>query len=187
MYYDNNGTETEITYTAMSPEAGKCVFGIYEEDPSGDWALGTKQITRTQFDVVPVPVQDADGNDVFWGGPLGPGESTKFKDLTISGSYTLADLEYFCMGERGDQYRMVGWPKVIPTKYMINTATDYYVLDIHYAYRGTCEDFQKSEKTITFVADDAEKIDSIAEYFGVDAIATSSDNWPSSSSSEGSE
>jgi hypothetical protein len=60
------------------------------------------------------------------------------------------------MGERGDIYRNVGWPNVIPTKYLVVDETkDYDVLDIHYYYEGAGENPQKSEKDITIVAEAA--------------------------------
>lgn len=63
----------------------------------------------------------------------------------------LADLEYFCMGARGDEYRGMGYPRNITTKYQVNPATDYDVIDIHYAYVGSNESVQKSEKDITIL------------------------------------
>ena len=55
------------------------------------------------------------------------------------------------MGERGDVYRMVGFPNVIRTKYLVNPDSKYNVIDIHYAYVGPNESVQKSEKDITIV------------------------------------
>ena len=59
---------------------------------------------------------------------------------TIKNTKKIADLEYFCMGERGDWYRNVGWPHVIPTQYLVpadsTDAAGYNVLTIHYKYIG---------------------------------------------------
>jgi len=59
---------------------------------------------------------------------------------TITNTKRIADLEYFCMGERGDWYRNVGWPHVVPTQYLIpadsTDAAGYNVLTIHYKYIG---------------------------------------------------
>ena len=71
------------------------------------------------------------------------------------------------MGERGDQYRNVWWPKSIPTKYFVTPTSSYYALDIHYAYQGTCEDIQKSEKTITILATAKATIDSVITALGI--------------------
>lgn len=63
----------------------------------------------------------------------------------------LADLEYFCMGWRGDEYRGMGFPRNFTTKYMVNPATSYDVIDIHYFFQGTGVSVQQSEKELTLV------------------------------------
>lgn len=63
----------------------------------------------------------------------------------------LADLEYFCMGARGDEYRGVGYPRSINTKYLIDMTATYVVFDIHYFYQGSNEAVQKSEKDLTIL------------------------------------
>ena len=55
------------------------------------------------------------------------------------------------MGERGDIYRMIGFPQAIRTKYLVNPDNKYNVINIHYAYIGPNEGVQKSEKDITLV------------------------------------
>lgn len=69
----------------------------------------------------------------------------------VSG-YKLAELEYFCMGERGDQYRMMGYPNHIETEYKIVPGTAYDVIDVEYFYNDTKEGVQKSNKVITIAA-----------------------------------
>ena len=58
------------------------------------------------------------------------------------------------MGERGDQYRNIGWPNSIPTKYLVDPTASYNVLDIHYYFVDGGESPQKSEKDITIVCTD---------------------------------
>jgi hypothetical protein len=70
-----------------------------------------------------------------------------------TGNMALAELEYFCKGERGDQYRMMGYPNVIPSRPSeIELGTEYYIYDIHFAYVGANEMVQQSEKDITIVS-----------------------------------
>jgi hypothetical protein len=57
------------------------------------------------------------------------------------------------MGERGDQYRMNGWPNVIPTQYMVDPTKQYHVLEIHYAFTDTGVNSYRTEKEITVVAE----------------------------------
>lgn len=136
---------------------------IAEMSQVNDWALGTKQYTPVYFEVIPTTVTDATAGEVEWG-TVTP--YTDYKEVVGNG-YKYADLEYFCMGERGDQYRNVGWPKSIQTKYFVNPASTYYSLDIQYAYQGTCEDIQKSEKTITILATAKATIDSVISALGI--------------------
>lgn len=73
----------------------------------------------------------------------------------------IADLEYFCMGERGDIYRKVDWPNYVDTKYLVDPSKEYHTLDIHYCFVGSNESSQKSEKDITIVSDDKSVINGI--------------------------
>lgn len=109
------------------------------------WRLGIMEQTPVYFEVQPVPVT-VNGDERIWG---------KVEDTdpagTIANGKKIADLEYFCMGERGDVYRGVGYPNNIPTTYLVDPTVKYNVIDIHYAYVGSNESVQKSEKTITLV------------------------------------
>ena len=109
------------------------------------WRLGIMEQTPVYFEVQPVPVT-VNGDERIWGkveetDPAG----------TIANGKKIADLEYFCMGERGDMYRGIGYPNNIPTTYLVDPTIKYNVIDIHYAYVGSNESVQKSEKTITLV------------------------------------
>lgn len=76
------------------------------------------------------------------------GQFAVTKGETIPGVYKLAEMEYFAMGERGDQYRKMGWPDYVPTDYKINTKTRYDVVHVHYAYTGDNASSYKSEKDL---------------------------------------
>lgn len=109
------------------------------------WRLGVMEQNPVYFEVQPAPVT-VNGDERIWG---------KVEDTepagTIANGKKIADLEYFCMGERGDIYRGVGYPNNIPTTYLVDPTVKYNVIDIHYAYVGSNESVQKSEKTITLV------------------------------------
>lgn len=139
-----------LTFTPLTDGSGLVI-----EEVEQDWTLGVKQQTPVYFEVIPTTIT-FDGEEVVWAKDSISGKAVKVEDSdkTIPNSKQLADLEYFCMGERGDIYRNVGWPNVIPTKYILDgdDADGYDVLDIHYYYEGGGENPQKSEKDITIVA-----------------------------------
>ena len=108
------------------------------------WRLGVMAQTPVYFTVQPVAVM-VNGDERIWA------TVTEGTNGTISNSKKIADLEYFCMGERGDIYRGVAFPHNIPTTYLVDPTIKYNVIDIHYAYVGSNERVQKSEKTITLV------------------------------------
>lgn len=109
------------------------------------WRLGVMEQTPVYFTVQPSTVI-VDGDERIWGTV----EDTDPVGIIDNGK-KIADLEYFCMGERGDIYRGIGFPNNIPTTYLVDPALKYNVIDIHYAYVGGNESVQKSEKTITLV------------------------------------
>lgn len=124
-----------------------------------DWHLGTMPVTHVDFNVVPTTVT-YEGDEVVWGKAVKADSTTKLNNGKL-----IADMEYFYMGERGDQYRNIGWPNVIPTKYLVDPSKAYYTIDIHYAYVGDNEGVQKSEKDITIVSADKAVITSIVNAF----------------------
>lgn len=133
-------------YTKASDLTGNYTYVAIEEAEQ-EWFRGTKSYEPVQFTVTPTTIT-VDGEEVDWG-TAEQVEATK----TIGNGYDIADLEYFCMGERGDIYRNVGWPNVVPTKYLVDETKTYDTIDIHYYWTGSGESSQKSEKDITFVMD----------------------------------
>lgn len=128
------------------------------------WRLGIMEQTPVYFEVQPVPVT-VNGDERIWGkveetDPAG----------TIANGKKIADLEYFCMGERGDMYRGVGYPNNIPTTYLVDPTVKYNVIDIHYAYVGSNESVQKSEKTITLVVPKVGATNSVSNKLANDII-----------------
>lgn len=128
------------------------------------WRLGIMEQTPVYFEVQPVPVT-VNGDERIWGkveetDPAG----------TIANGKKIADLEYFCMGERGDMYRGIGYPNNIPTTYLVDPTVKYNVIDIHYAYVGSNESVQKSEKTITLVVPKVGATNSVSNELANDII-----------------
>ena len=122
------------------------------------WRLGVMAQTPVYFTVQSVPVT-VNGDERHWA------TLTEGTSGSIGNGKTIADLEYFCMGERGDMYRQVGWPHNIPTTYLVDPTKTYCVFDIHYAYIGSNESVQKSEKTITIVCADKAELNKVITAF----------------------
>ena len=126
---------------------------IKEVDQKDEWVLGTKEQTPVYFTVQPTTIM-VSGDELIWGKVTKLADDTSVDPKRYVGNGTkIADLEYFCMGERGDIYRNINWPNAIRTKYMVDPTKEYNIVDIHYYQDEGGENPQKSEKTITFVYD----------------------------------
>lgn len=139
------GTPTEVTKDTKESTLTGTYTGIVIEEAPQEWILGVMEQTPVNFTLQPGTIT-ASSDDRIWGIVKQVASTSSIPD-----GHKIADLEYFCMGERGDVYRMVGFPNVIRTKYLVNPDTKYNVIDIHYAYVGPNESVQKSEKDITIV------------------------------------
>ena len=139
--------------------------GIIFEEAVQSWELGTMPQAFIPFTVQPTTVV-VDGDEYIWG-VVETQEATK----QVENGHNIADLEYFCMGARGDHYRMMGYPHVIKTKYLVDPTAKYDTLDIHYAFTDSNESVQKSEKDITIVCvDDGSHTDMKALIAAINAL-----------------
>lgn len=139
--------------------------GIIFEEAVQAWELGTMPQAFIPFTVQPTTVI-VDGDEYIWG-VVETQEATK----QVENGHNIADLEYFCMGARGDHYRMMGYPYVIKTKYLVDPTAKYDTLDIHYAFTDSNESVQKSEKDITIVCvDDGSHTDMKALIAAINAL-----------------
>ena len=124
------------TYTGILIYEGKLV-----------WRLG-----RVPQGTIPFECQFVNivynGEEVEWGKT----SLVPAKNKVLPQGELIADLEYFCMGERGDIYRNMGWPNAIETKYLVDPTKLYNIITIHYHYEGTGLSSDKSEKDIQIAA-----------------------------------
>lgn len=128
--------------------------GVVITEVEQPWILGTYAQESVNFTVMATTIE-YNGYDVVWAETDDNGYITvSNSETSIPNSKKIADLEYFCHGERGDQYRNVGFPNVIHTKYEVDPTneTGYYVLDIHYSFVDGGVSSYRSEKDITFVS-----------------------------------
>lgn len=149
---------TEVTPTTKVADLTDTYTGVVITEVEQPWRLGVMAQTPVYFTVQSVPVT-VNGDERYWA------TLTESTSGSIGNGKTIADLEYFCMGERGDMYRQVGWPHNIPTTYLVDPAKAYCVFDIHYAYVGSNESVQKSEKTITIVCADKAELNKVITAF----------------------
>lgn len=134
-------------YLAFSSSAS----GLVIEEKPQSWHLGTEAQERVYFDVVPTTVYDGT-TDLIWGKAVEQTATTK-----IGNGKKIADLEYFLLGERGDQYRKIGLPNDVETVGMVDPTKTYDVFEIHYAFTDTGVNSYRSEKDITIAVPTAVK------------------------------
>ena len=140
----SNGSEVTAK-TAPADVTGAAGGVVVVEAP-------TKYV-RGKLNGEPIPFTVAfnlhDGNtgDIVWG-------SDTVADSNISGNtvmpanYVVADLEYFCLGERGDVNRGSTWPNNFEPTYMVDLSKNYDIVTVEYYWQGTAENVQKSPRMI---------------------------------------
>ena len=142
-------TDVPVTATTKESDLNKNDYNkIIIEEAKQPWVLGMMPQAFIPFTPQFLTIT-VDGEDRLWGVA-----TVVTPKKIVPDGHLIADLEYFCMGARGDIYRGMGYPNIIKTTYLVDPSAVYDVLDIHYFYTGSNESVQKSEKTITLVAVD---------------------------------
>lgn len=136
-----------VLYDEANAKITATTDGVTIVEHEQDWVPEIGSKLPVYFDVVSDTIL-LDGDEVVWGAITDVTDDT----LTVGNGTTIADMEFFYMGERADIYRKAGYPNYVPTKYMVDPSADYYCLDIHYYYSGEGDNNGKSEKTITIVS-----------------------------------
>ena len=154
----DNGASDETNSYWGATSVIKDIDSIRISEVEQPWRLGVMAQTPVYFTVNPVPVI-VEGDERIWA------TVTEGTNGTINNGKKIADLEYFCMGERGDMYRGIGFPNNIVTSYLVDPSKAYYTFDIHYAYVGDNESVQKSEKEITIVCSNKGEFNNIVSAF----------------------
>lgn len=144
VFLKTSGGEVEVTPSTAESSLTGTYTGVIIKEVEQDWILGIKQQRPVSFVVEPTSIEFND-TDFVWG-------DVAYSDgATIGNGKQMADYEYFYMGERGDQYRMVNWPDYVPTKYLVDPTKTYDTIALHFAYVGANHAVQKSEKDITIL------------------------------------
>lgn len=159
---DGTVDTTELTLENIGTAWDSDYNGIAIREVEPDWILGLKQQKVLGIEVTPIAFTadraNDDGSTIYWGYSSDTNIQTYDHKLEAQGSGVYmtngkltADYEHFFHGERGDQYRYVGWPDYVPTEYMVDPSKEYDYVQIHYSYIGPNESCQKSEKDLTFL------------------------------------
>lgn len=161
---NSNDEAVPVDATTKESSLTETYKALVIDEVEQPWRLGVMEQTPVYFTVQPTTIT-VNGDERIWGtvedtDPAG----------TIANGKKIADLEYFCMGERGDIYRNIAWPHNIPTTYLVDPTIKYNVIDIHYAYVGSNENVQKSEKTITLVVPKVGETNSVSNVLANDII-----------------
>lgn len=148
VYLKTSSSEELVVPKTKEADLSGTYTGIILEEAVQDWELGTMPQEFIPFTVQPTTVV-VNGGEYIWGKVESQTATNK-----VENGHNIADLEYFCMGARGDHYRMMGYPHVIKTTYLVDPTAKYDTLDIHYAFTDSNESVQKSERDITLVCVD---------------------------------
>lgn len=133
--------------------------GVIIQEAPMDWSLGRMQEEHLFFEVSGDTIV-FNGDELEWATVTDVATSNIQNDpetgsATIPNSHRIADLEYFCAGERNTLYRGMDWPNSIfdPSMLMVDptNTTGYYVFNLHYAFVDSREGSQRSEKDLQIV------------------------------------
>lgn len=150
VYVNMDGAETEVTSQTKIEDLTGDVDKIIIEQAMQDWSLGLRSMKLIPF-TASTDFITVEGFDAPWG------IVTREKPTKSFGNgMDIADYEYFCMGERGDVYRNMGFPHVIPTKYLVDATKEYDVITIHFSHIGDGVHVQKSDRQMVLVSDSAD-------------------------------
>lgn len=125
------------------------LLGIIIEAAEQPWVLGKMQYNRLHFSVAADPILST-GIETVWATIV---KGADHPTAAIVNSKKIADLEWFCAGERGDIYRGMGYPNNFDFSPLVNSdaAYGYHVLEMTWDYQGNAEDIQKSPKELILV------------------------------------
>lgn len=144
VFLKTSGGEVEVTPATAESSLSGTYVGVIIKEVEQDWILGIKQQRPVSFIVEPTSIEFND-TDFVWG------DVAYSAGTTVGNGKQMADYEYFYMGERGDQYRMVNWPDYVPTRYLVDPTKTYDTIALHFAYVGANHAVQMSEKDVTIL------------------------------------
>ena len=142
----SNGTEVKKGDTATGAAGGV----VLVESPQG-YRRGLLSKEAYPFSVAFI-LHDKNIGDIVWGTDT-IAASNVANNTVISGTYELADLESFTMGERGDDKRGFMYPYNYEPTPLIDLTKEYDVVSVEFAWQGNAENIQKSPRMIQFACE----------------------------------
>lgn len=136
--------------TAVALVEGTSTGIVIEEVPQ-PWVRGKRQAAPINFDIFTLPIKTVDAEQP-WGIVT---DITKDNVNTVGNGRMVADMEWFYIGERADQFRGYGYPNNFDTNYLADASKSYKFINIDFYYSGNAEDVQRSKKTLTIATADA--------------------------------
>lgn len=123
--------------------------GLVIEAAEQPWVLGKEPYQFLSFSVAADPIRSS-GIITEW---ATVSMNTSHPSAVVVNSKKIADLEWFCAGERGDVYRGMGYPNNFEFDPTVNPATTYgyHLIDLTWGYKGDAEDIQVSPKELIIV------------------------------------
>lgn len=142
-------TDVSAETTAVALKDGT-LTGIVIEEVLQPWVRGKRQAAPVNFDTFTLPIKTEDGEQP-WGIVT---DITKDNVNTVGNGRMVADMEWFYIGERADQFRGYGYPNNFETNYLADASKAYKFINIDFYYSGDVEDVQRSKKTLTIATAD---------------------------------
>lgn len=146
----SNGSEVTKAVAKAGNATGAAAGVILVEVPQG-YRRGLKSCEAYPFTLA-FHVHGINGEEIQWGVDT-VADSNISGNTIISGTYGLADLEMFSMGERGDQFRGYAYPNNYEPTPLIDLSKKYDVVTVEYFWQGSAENVQKSPRMIQFACE----------------------------------
>ena len=145
-----NAWKVEASDTETAIAAKGSLAGLVIEAADQPWTLGKEAFNLLKFNVTAATIISS-GVEVNWATIT---KGTTHATAALHNGKKIADLEWFCMGERGDVYRGMGYPNNFEFSPLVNPAATYgyHVIELAYYYAGDAEDIQRSPKEIVIVS-----------------------------------
>ena len=123
--------------------------GIVIEAAEQPWVPGKIPYQFLSFSVAADPIKSS-GIATDW---ATISMNTSHPSAVVVNSKKIADLEWFCAGERGDVYRGMGYPNNFEFDPTVNPSATYgyHLVDLTWGYKGDAEDIQVSPKELIIV------------------------------------